>query len=145
MQMKIALANDHAGFDLKVHIKEYLASRKFDIEDFGSDSSKSCDYPDYAHPLAAAVEKDNSMMGIVFCGSGNGVNMTVNKHAGIRGAVCWNAEIATLAREHNNANICALPARFLSNDEAEKIVDAFLSAQFQGGRHIPRIEKIPIK
>jgi ribose 5-phosphate isomerase B len=143
--MKVALANDHAGFNLKVHIKEYLTLRNFDIEDFGSDSDESCDYPDYAHPLASAVERERSMLGIVFCGTGNGVNMTVNKHDVIRGAVCWNEEIARLARQHNNANICALPARFITFREAEKIVDAFLSASFEGGRHIPRIEKIPIK
>jgi ribose 5-phosphate isomerase B len=143
--MKIALANDHAGFELKEHIKKYLIIKGYDIIDFGCDSSESCDYPDFAHPLAFAVENDLSLKGIVLCGSGNGVNMVVNKHRGIRCAVCWEAEIAKLAIEHNNANVFALPARFLSFEKAEKIVDKFLSSHFEGGRHQRRIDKIPIK
>lgn len=143
--MKIALANDHAGFELKEHLKKYLSLKGYEILDFGSNSTESCDYPDFAHPLATAVENDITLKGIVLCGSGNGVNMVVNKHSGIRGAVCWEVEIAKLAIEHNNANVCALPARFLSFEKAESIVDEFLSAHFQGGRHQRRIDKIPIK
>jgi ribose 5-phosphate isomerase B len=143
--MKIALAGDHAGFVLKKHIIEYLIKKGYEVEDFGTNSKESCDYPDFAHPLAVAVEGDSSLKGIVLCGSGNGVNMVVNKYNGIRCAVCWDIEIAKLAREHNDANICALPARFLSSEKAEKIVDAFLSAKFEGGRHQRRIEKIPIR
>lgn len=143
--MKIALAGDHAGFVLKEHIIQYLSQKGYEVEDFGTNSNESCDYPDFAHPLAIAVENDSSLKGIVLCGSGNGVNMVVNKHNGIRCAVCWDIEIAKLAREHNDANVCALPARFLSPEKAEKIVDAFLSAKFEGGRHQRRIEKIPIR
>lgn len=143
--MKIALASDHAGFKLKQHIKEYLLMKGYEVKDFGTNSDESCDYPDFAHPLAIVVEGDSSIKGIVLCGSGNGVNMVVNKHMGIRCAVCWDIGIAKLARGHNDANVCALPARFLSPDKAEKIVDAFLSAKFEGGRHQRRIEKIPIK
>jgi ribose 5-phosphate isomerase B len=143
--MKLAMASDHAGYELKQYIKEYLLTKGYEIEDFGCSSLESCDYPDYAHPLAVAVENDKSIKGIVLCGSGNGVNMVVNKHKGIRCAVCWNPEIARLAIEHNNANICALPARFLTLETAKKIVDEFLSAHFEGGRHQRRIDKIPIK
>jgi ribose 5-phosphate isomerase B len=143
--MKIALASDHAGFILKQHLKQYLLNKGFEIEDFGCNSEESCDYPDYAHPLAIVIESNPEIKGIVLCGSGNGVNMVVNKHSGIRSAVCWNPDIARLAIEHNNANICALPARFITTETAEKIVTEFLSAKFEGGRHQRRIDKIPIK
>jgi ribose 5-phosphate isomerase B len=143
--MKIALASDHAGFILKQHLKQYLLNKGFEIEDFGCNSEESCDYPDYAHPLALVVENNHDIKGIVLCGSGNGVNMVVNKHSGIRSAVCWNPDIARLAIEHNNANICALPARFITTETAEKIVTEFLSAKFEGGRHQRRIDKIPFR
>jgi len=142
--VKIAVASDHAGFDLKSSIISYLQTENYVIKDFGCYSAESCDYPDYAHPLAYAVENQLFDIGIVFCGSGNGINMTVNKHPGIRSAICWNKEVALLARAHNNANICSLPARFLSNDEALEIVKIFLSSYFEGGRHLLRINKIPL-
>lgn len=141
---KVALASDHAGFDLKNVIKEFLKVENIDFVDFGCDSNNSCDYPDYAHPLATAVEKDSNLVGIVCCGSGNGINMTVNKHPGIRSAICWNNEVAVLARSHNNANVCSLPARFISNKEALDIIKIFFETKFEYGRHLQRINKIPI-
>lgn len=141
----IGFACDHAGFKMKNHLILYLKKKHFDIIDFGTYSDESCDYPDYAHPLAEAVEAGKCDFGISLCGSGNGINMTVNKHQKIRSALCWNPEISKLARLHNDANICALPARFISTEEAEKIVDIFLNTDFEGGRHIKRINKIPIK
>ncbi len=141
---KIAFACDHAGFKLKEFLKEKLSEDNYIIKDFGTFSDESTDYPDYAHPLAFAVEKKEYDFGISICGSGNGINMTVNKHAGIRSALCWNEEISELARLHNDANICALPARFISEEEALKIVTVFLSTDFEGGRHIKRINKIPL-
>ena len=143
--MKIALASDHAGFTAKEHIKAYLATKGHETNDFGTTSEESTDYPDFAHTLAQSITNGEAELGISFCGSGNGINMAANKHSGIRSALCWQPQIATLAREHNNANICAIPARFVSFYEAEKIVDAFLTAQFEGGRHQRRIEKIPLK
>jgi ribose 5-phosphate isomerase B len=143
--MKLAMASDHAGFFMKEHIKDYLIKKGYLIEDFGCNSERSCDYPDFAHPFASAIERGVFDMGISLCGSGNGINITANKYAGIRSALCWDVELAELARKHNNANICALPARFISNEKAEKIVDAFLTTKFEGGRHQLRIDKIPIK
>ena len=142
--MKIAIACDHAGYELKVLVKSYLDSQGYTVKDFGPFSSESSDYPDFAHPLAEAIEKKEFDIGISLCGSGNGINMAANKHAGIRSALCWNEEIAELARKHNNANICALPARFIDQELAKKIVDVFLTTDFEGGRHQRRIEKIPI-
>ena len=142
--LKIALASDHAGFLLKTAIIQYLKEKNYEVIDFGCFSEESCDYPDYAHPLALAVEKDSNMTGIVCCGSGNGINMTVNKHQGIRSAVCWNSKIAELARSHNNANVCSLPARFISIMEALEIVSIFLHTDFESGRHLIRINKIPV-
>lgn len=141
---KIALASDHAGFELKNKIILYLKSDNYEVVDFGCNSDESCDYPDYAHPLALAVENDPEMIGIVCCGSGNGINMTVNKHQGIRSAICWNREVTELARSHNDANICSLPARFISNKEALDIIYIFLHTDFEGGRHLQRIQKIPL-
>jgi ribose 5-phosphate isomerase B len=141
---KIALASDHAGFDLKNAIILYLKKEDHEIIDFGCFSGDSCDYSDYAHPLATAVEKDTDMIGIVCCGSGNGINMTVNKHPGIRSAICWNIEVAQLARSHNNANVCSLPSRFIKESEALEIVKIFLNTGFDGGRHLQRINKIPL-
>lgn len=140
--MKIAIACDHAGFETKEILIPYLKNKGFEVKDFGTHSSESMDYPDTAHPLAVSVESKECTFGIALCGSGNGVNMTVNKHKKIRSALCWTAEIASLARQHNDANVCAIPARYVSVDEAKKIVDAFFSAQFEGGRHQQRIEKI---
>lgn len=141
---KIALASDHAGFALKNSIILFLQNRNIEYIDFGCFTSEACDYPDYAHPLATAVENSSDLIGIVCCGSGNGINMTVNKHKGIRSAICWNVEVAKLARSHNNANICSLPARFITEREALDIVDIFLRTEFEGGRHLVRINKIPL-
>jgi ribose 5-phosphate isomerase B len=143
--MKIALATDHAGYYMKEYIKEYLIKKGYFVEDFGCNNDVSCDYPDFTHPFARAIEKGEFEFGISFCGSGNGVNITANKYAGIRSALCWDIVPAELSRKHNDANICALPARFLTNQKAEEIVDAFLNTRFEGGRHKRRIDKIPIK
>jgi ribose 5-phosphate isomerase B len=141
--MKIAgIANDHAGYELKLKIADYLQKKGYTVKNFGADTSASVDYPDYAHPLADAVEQKQCDFGISICGSGNGINMTVNKHAGVRGALCWTPEISRLARAHNNANICSLPARFISEETAYRILDEFLSTPFEGGRHQCRVEKI---
>jgi ribose 5-phosphate isomerase B len=142
---KIAFASDHAGYEMKLRLIDYLKLRSYNIKDFGTFSEAPCDYPDYAHLLAEAVEKGEYKLGFTLCGSGNGITMTVNKHQGIRGALCWNEEIAKYARLHNDANVCGLPARFISFETAVKIVDVFLITEFEGGRHIARIEKIPFE
>ena len=142
---KIVIASDHAGFSLKEKILKFLINEKYKIKDLGSFSNENVDYPDYAHPLAIAVANGEFDLGISICGSGNGINMTVNKHQLIRGALCWNEEIARLARAHNNANICALPGRFISESEALLIVKTFLTTDFEGGRHKKRIDKIPLR
>lgn len=140
----IAIASDHAGYEMKQAMIAFLEKQGYGIHDFGPDSPDSVDYPDYGHPLAAAVEKGEYSLGISLCGSGNGINMVTNKHRGIRGALCWNEEISRLARFHNDANICSIPARFVSEEEAGKIVAAFLNTEFEGGRHVKRIDKIPL-
>src|SRR6056297_1708503 len=132
---QIALAADHAGYETKEIIKHYLHQGGYKVTDFGTDSDESTDYPDYAHPLAESVESGESDLGFTFCGSGNGISMTANKHQGIRSALCWNTELAALARQHNNANVCSMPARFISEDEGLKIAKTFLSTDFEGGRH----------
>lgn len=142
---KIAMASDHAGYALKKEIARYLESKGYEIKDFGTFSEESCDYADFAHPAAEAVEKGEYPFGIAMCGSGNGIQMTLNKHQGIRAALCWTPEIAALAKQHNNANFLVLPARFVSEDEAIRIVDAYLDSIFEGGRHQKRIDKIPVK
>jgi ribose 5-phosphate isomerase B len=142
---KIAIAADHAGFFLKEKIKKYLTGEKYEIKDFGSFSEENVDYPDFAHPLAVAVGDGDFDLGISICATGNGINMTVNKHQGIRGALCWNEEISRLARAHNDANLCALPGRYLSEAEALLIVKTFITTGFDGGRHKRRIDKIPVK
>lgn len=142
---KIAIAADHAGYFLKEKIKKYLIGEKYEIKDFGSFTDENVDYPDYAHPLAEAIANRDFDYGISICATGNGINMTVNKHQGIRGALCWNEEISKLARAHNDANICALPGRFVSESEALLIVRTFLNTDFEGGRHKRRIDKIPVK
>lgn len=141
---KIAIACDHAGFQMKEFIKKQLAEKGFEIVDYGTNSDQSVDYPDYAHKVGAAISSGEMPLGLVLCGTGNGVNMTVNKHKGVRSALCWNEEIARLARTHNNANICALPARFISAQDAWRIVQMFLSSEFEGGRHEQRINKIDL-
>lgn len=144
MQQRLALASDHAGFDLKKTVKEYLSEKGYEIEDFGTFSEASCDYPDFAHPAAEAVESGKCDFGIAMCGSGNGIQITLNKHQGIRAALCWLPELATLARKHNDANFLVLPARFISKEEAFKIIDAYLASSFEGGRHALRVKKIPL-
>lgn len=138
--LKIAIGGDHAGFEYKQAIIDFLSGQE--VKDFGPYSADSCDYPDFAHPVASAVERGDFDFGILICGSANGVAITANKHQGIRAAICWNEELATLARSHNNANIVCIPARFISRDEAKKIVQIFLSTEFEGGRHATRVGKI---
>ncbi|MFA6126385.1 MAG: RpiB/LacA/LacB family sugar-phosphate isomerase [Bacteroidales bacterium] len=140
----IGLASDHAGFKMKEFVKTWLIDEGYKVTDFGCHSPESCDYPDFAHPLAEAVSKGICTVGISLCGSGNGINMTVNKHPLIRSALCWNNEIASLARRHNDANIIALPARFIVPGEAQEMIRTFLDTDFEGGRHSMRIRKIPI-
>ena len=140
----IGLCSDHAGFELKEQVKTWLESKGLSYQDFGTHSTDSCDYPDYAHPMAQAVEAGNVYPGIAICGTGNGIGMTLNKHQGIRAALCWNAEIAQLARAHNNANVLVMPGRFISWAEAEQILDVFFATDFEGGRHQRRIDKIPV-
>ena len=142
---KIIIASDHAGFRLKEKLVRWLLAHRYEVKDIGCFSEDSVDYPDYAHPLAVAVEKGEFNYGITICGSGNGINMTSNKHQKIRSAVCWSEDISKLARAHNNANICALPGRFLNEAEAVLIVKTFLNTPFEGGRHKRRIDKIPIR
>ena len=138
----IGIASDHAGFELKKIISLFLEENGLKVTDFGTHSSESMDYPDVAHPLANAVENGITDAGIAICGSGNGINMTVNKHQGIRAALCWTPELSKLAREHNNANILSLPARFISSDSALEIVRVFISTDFERGRHETRVKKI---
>lgn len=142
--MKIGIGGDHAGYQLKASLIKYLASKGYELIDFGTDSEESTDYPDYVHPLANAIEKGEFKLGIVICGSANGVSMSANKHAGIRAALSWLPEIAKLGREHNDANVLAIPARYVSEEEAKKIVDAFFNASFEGGRHQRRVDKIAL-
>mgnify|MGYP001006980042 FL=1 len=140
--MKIAIGSDHAGFALKAKLITILEAAGHKVKDFGCYSEDSIDYPDYAHPVANEVEQDAADFGVLICGSGNGISMTANKHQGIRCALCWTPEIASLARQHNDANILSLPARFISEELATEILHAFLSAQFEGGRHATRVGKI---
>jgi ribose 5-phosphate isomerase B len=139
---KIVIGSDHAGFEYKEAIKQYLAKNNIETIDVGTHSTESCDYPDYAHAAAREIENGNSEYGILICGSANGVAITANKHQKIRAALCWQNEIASLARLHNDANIICLPARFVTIDEAEEMVHTFLSTDFEGGRHQKRVEKI---
>lgn len=142
---KVAMCSDHAGYELKSIIEGYLESQNVDFEDFGTTSADSCDYPDFAHPCADAVERGVCYPGIAMCGSGNGISMTLNKHQGVRAALCWTVELAKLARQHNDANVLVLPARFIEPVLALDIVDAFLNTEFEGGRHVRRVEKIAKK
>ena len=142
--MSIGVASDHAGYELKTKVIKHLESKGCVVHDFGTDSAESVDYPDYAHKLASAVESGSCQFGIAICGSGNGVNMTVNHHRKVRGALCWTPEIAALARQHNDANIISLPARFIEASIALQMVDVFLSTDFEGGRHQRRVDKIDL-
>ena len=142
---KIGLASDHAGYEMKEFLVGYLDSLGYDIFDFGCYSPERCDYPDFGHPLAEAVAKKEVDAGIALCGSGVGMSMTVNRHNGVRGALCWDEELAGLCRQHNDANILVLPARFVDNTTAAKMTDKFFATQFEGGRHVERIAKIDIK
>jgi ribose 5-phosphate isomerase B len=142
--MKISIGSDHAGFPLKVKVKEYLQSQNIEVNDCGCYSEERCDYPDFGHLVAQQVTEETSDFGILICGSGNGINMTANKWSGIRSALCWKSEIAHMARLHNDANILTLPGRFISEEEAFKCVDEFINTQFEGGRHSDRISKISL-
>lgn len=145
MSKVIPMACDHAGFELKEFLKSALTERGLEIKDFGTYTSDSVDYPDMIHPLAKEINAGNFEFGIIMCGSANGVSMVANKYQNVRCALCWEEEIAQLAKQHNNANIIALPARFISKEKALSIVDAYLNTEFEGGRHQKRVEKIPIK
>ena len=140
----VALCCDHAGYLLKEAVKKHLESLGIATRDFGTYSEASCDYPDFAHPCALAIENGECYPGIAMCGTGNGIAMTLNKHQGIRAALCWEPELAVLARGHNNANVLVMPARFMSEEKALAIVDAFLDSPFEGGRHERRVAKIPV-
>jgi ribose 5-phosphate isomerase B len=140
--MNIAIGSDHAGFELKQELLNYLTSNGFTLQDMGPNSADSVDYPDFAHKVAESVETGNTTLGILICGSGNGVCITANKHHGVRAALAWEPELASLARQHNNANVICLPARFISQDKAFQIVDAYLNSEFEGGRHANRVNKI---
>ena len=141
--MKIAIGCDHAGVELKEVLIQLITELNHDILDKGPFTNESVDYPDFGHAVATAVDQRHADLGVVICGSGNGINMTVNKHQGIRGALCWTPEIAALARQHNNANIVAIPARFISTEEAKLIITEFINQEFEGGRHQRRVGKIP--
>jgi len=145
MKRTLAIASDHAGYQMKISIISYLEGKGYEVEDFGTNSTDAVNYPDFGHPLAEAVESGRFDSGISLCGSGNGINMGTNKHQGIRGALCWNKEISTMARLHNDANVCSLPARYLDLETAMEIVDAFLETDYEGGRHDIRISHIPIQ
>jgi ribose 5-phosphate isomerase B len=144
MFMKVMIGADHAGFTYKEQVKNLLIAKGFSVEDVGTHSPDSVDYPDFAHPVAQAVEDKQADWGILICGSGNGVAITANKHQGIRAALCWNVELARLARQHNDANVLCLPARFVSVEEALQMVEAFANTSFEGGRHSNRVAKISI-
>ena len=141
----IVICSDHAGFELKQHDKKWLEAKGWPYKDFGTYSTESCDYPDFAHPLARAIEAGECYPGIAICGSGEGISITLNKHQGIRAALCWMPDIASLARRHNDANVLALPGRFITPEETDAILEAYFNATFEGGRHQRRIEKIPVK
>ena len=141
--MKIAIGNDHAGTEYKKEIQKMLLEDNHVINNHGTDDDKSVDYPDHIHPVASQVENNEVDFGIIICGSGNGANMTANKHQKIRSALCWSKEIATLSRTHNNANILSIPSRFVSLSEAKEMVNSFLNTSFEGGRHETRVNKIP--
>jgi ribose 5-phosphate isomerase B len=142
MKPTLAIGSDHAGYEFKEVLKKWLSDKGYTVKDFGTHSLDSVDYPDFAHPVASAVEKQEFDLGILLCGSANGVAITANKHQGIRAALCWTDEIASLARQHNNANVVCIPARFVSEEMAKKITETFLATPFEGGRHEKRVGKI---
>ena len=142
--MTISIGNDHAGTEYKKAILKHLEAKGYTVNNYGTDSNDSVDYPDFVHPVAKDVEHKKVDFGIIICGSGNGANMTANKHQGVRSALCWTKEIAALARQHNNANILSIPARFTAEHQAIEMVDTFLNTSFEGGRHELRVEKIPV-
>jgi ribose 5-phosphate isomerase B len=142
MMDKIAIGADHAGFEYKELLKKWLEKNGYPVKDFGTYNIESVDYPDFAHPVAEAIEKKEFTMGLLICGSANGVAMTANKHQGVRAAICWNEEVAEIVRHHNNANVVCIPARFVTYELAEKILDRFLHSSFEGGRHERRVNKI---
>lgn len=142
MMLKIAIGSDHAGFELKEQLRKWLEQNSYAFNDLGAFSGESSDYPDFAHPVALSVEKKESDLGILICGSGNGVAITANKHQGIRAAICWNEDLAATARQHNDANVLCLPARHIDKELAIKITDRFLHSSFEGGRHGRRVDKI---
>ncbi len=146
MEVKtVGIASDHAGFALKQFVKQYLEEKGYAYEDFGAYSDESCNYPEFGHALAEAVEAGKVYPGIGICGSGEGIAITLNKHQGIRAALCWDPEIAQLARQHNDANVLVMPGRFIDNNKARQILDRFFSATFEGGRHQVRVDMIPVK
>lgn len=142
--MNISIGNDHAGTDYKKAILKYLQSKGHTVNNYGTDTLDSVDFPDFVHPVAKDVEEKKVDFGIIICGSGNGANMTANKHQGVRSALCWTKEITALARQHNNANILSIPARFTAEQQAIDMVDTFLNTSFEGGRHEKRVQKIPV-
>lgn len=143
--MKIAIGGDHAAYQLKESLKKFIKSLGHEVEDFGPASEESCDYPDIAHPIADSIQGGNNNLAIAICGSANGINMALNKHQGVRSAIAWEEELATLARQHNDANILALPARFIDLEQAKKAVKTFIETEFEGGRHARRVSKIDLK
>ncbi|MFT4801179.1 MAG: ribose 5-phosphate isomerase B [Ulvibacter sp.] len=145
MDNKLIIGSDHAGFELKEKVKKYLLEKGWKFTDVGTTSEESTDYPDYAHSLAENISLGTDSIGILICGSANGVSITANKHIGVRAAIAWNQEVAKLAREHNDANVLSLPARYISESDAMDIVDVFLETDFEGGRHARRVNKINIK
>lgn len=142
--MTISIGNDHAGTEYKKAIVKHLEAKGFRVNNYGTNTSDSVDYPDFVHPVASDVEQKKVDFGIIICGSGNGANMTANKHQGVRSALCWTKEITALARQHNNANILSIPARFTALQQAIEMVDTFFDTKFEGGRHQNRVEKIPV-
>jgi ribose 5-phosphate isomerase B len=140
--MKIAIGGDHAGFEYKERLVDFLKKEGHEVEDFGANSNSSVDYPDHVHPLAESIEKGEQTLGILLCGSANGVAITANKHQGIRAGIAWEEELAALTRQHNNANVLCIPARFIDYDKAQSIVSTFLATDFEGGRHKQRVDKI---
>lgn len=144
-QLHIAIASDHAGYALKQKVRQFLEEQGAQVTDYGCYSTESCDYPDYAHPMATAIEEGKADMGVAICSTGNGICMTANKHQGIRAALCWDEPLARLARQHNNANVLGIPANFITEEKAIQLVQIFFSTDFEGGRHERRVNKIPCK
>lgn len=141
----IGICSDHAGFNLKEHVKSWLSAKGWRFEDFGTFGTDSVDYPDFAHPMAQALENGEVYPGIAICGTGNGISMTLNKHQGVRAALCWQPEISEFARLHNDANVLVMPGRYISFEEADEILEAFFGTEFEGGRHSRRVAKIPVE